>query len=272
MPHAKGKAAITMPLQATLTGTAITKLGNANSQLALSSQAVIGLSFTQPFTVTITSFPAITYRVIMINGLTMTTTVSPFDSAMIAQAGTFNPADHSIFIPRLALQITVNVSGSFSTASGPAPLNITQSGALSTDLTTGRASSDPFDSGTVFNDQGSPLQPSGKVTLVGDGHLWNDDGNPTTLAGMTSGAIELAGITSPLPSPPSHPVTTTVPDVIDDDYEQASSALTKANLKMGGGHTREPGFVVTGQNPQSGATVVVGSVVDVTMGPANLGK
>jgi hypothetical protein len=213
-----------VPLQLTLTGTATTKLGNDTTELALSSRAAIELSYTQPSTVTITNFPAITYPEIMNNGFTMTTTVAPFDPINIAEAGTFNAADGSIFVPRLTLLITIDVSGSFSTASGSFPVNMTQSGALLTDLTTGSASSDAFDSGTVFNDQGSPLQPSGQVTLVGDGHFWDDDGNVTTFAGMTGGAIVLAGTIS---YPPN---TVAVPDVVGDDVPTARRAMASANL------------------------------------------
>ena len=199
---------MTTPSQATLTVTATTKLGNATTTLAFSSQAAIELSFTQPSTVTITNFPTITYPALIINGFTITATVAPFDAAMIAEAGTFNAADGSILIPQLTLQITVN----------------TQSGALVTDLTTGLASSNTLDSGTVFNDQGSPLQASGQVTLVGDGYFWDDDGTRTIFLGMTSGAIELAGTIS---YPPN---TTAVPDVIGDDVPTARNAIASAGL------------------------------------------
>jgi hypothetical protein len=64
--------------------------------------------------------------------------------------------------------------------------------------------------------------------------------------------------------------TTVVPDVIDDNARDAARALSAAQLKSHF-NTREPGFVVTGQDPQSGTRVVVGSMVEVTMGPPNLG-
>lgn len=217
-----------MPLQLSFTGTATTKLGNDVAELALSSQATIELSYTPPSTVTIDSFPSITYPALMNNGFTLTTTISLLDPGSLGEAGTFNAVGGSIFIPKLTLQITVTITGSFSTDSGSFPLNMLGIGLLVTDLTTGSASADTFDSGTVFNDQGSPLQPSGQVTLVGDGHFWDNDGNITTFAGMTGGAIVLAGTIS---YPPN---TVAVPDVVGDDVPMAQKAMASANLVFEG--------------------------------------
>jgi hypothetical protein len=206
-----------IPPQATLTGTCTTKL----AMVLPPSQATIGLSFTQPSTVQITSFPTITSAQPS-DGFTITTTVAPFD---ISQTGTFNPADGSISFPQIILSVTVAISGSYSTATGPIPINISQSAALVTGLTTGPASSEPLAS-SAFNDHGSPLQPSGQVTLVGDGVFWDDDGDRTAILGMTDGAIALAG-TIPMPTGGNM---TTVPNVVGDDVATAERVLGSASL------------------------------------------
>jgi hypothetical protein len=57
---------------------------------------------------------------------------------------------------------------------------------------------------------------------------------------------------------------TTVPDVMYDDFAEASAALKAANLGI---HVIVGGDVVIAERPQAGATVNAGTVVDVDMGP-----
>ena len=57
---------------------------------------------------------------------------------------------------------------------------------------------------------------------------------------------------------------TTGPDVVYDDFAEPSAALNAANLKI---HVFVAGTAVTEQNPRAGATVKVGAVADLDMGP-----
>ena len=143
----------------------------------LTSPETIGLSFSQPSSVAITSFPAITPPAVSVSGLTLATTITLVSSG----TGSFNLADGSISIPDVVLHISANING----YSGL--VNMTSTATVTTTLTTGSSSS------SAFNDEGTPLQPSGNVTLVGDG------ASSAPVFGLTDFGIALAGTISPMP-------------------------------------------------------------------------
>jgi hypothetical protein len=157
--------------------TALAGTCTAKGATILTNPVTIGLSFSQPSSVTITSFPPITPSAVSVSGLTLTTTITLVSSG----TGTFNPADGSISIPDVILQVNANING-FSGL-----VNMTSTATVSTTLTTGSSSS------PAFNDEGTPLQPSGDVTLVGDGIY------SAPVFGLTDFAIALSGTVSPMP-------------------------------------------------------------------------
>jgi len=160
------------PIDTTLTGTCTVK-----SATIITSPDTIGLSFTQPSSVEITSFPAITPPPVTISGLTLTTTIT----MLSAGVGTFNSADGSISIPSVNLQVDALITG----LSGI--INIPASATVLTTLTTGSSTS------PAFSDGGMPLAPSGAVTLVGDGVY------STPIFGLSDFGIALTGIIAPHP-------------------------------------------------------------------------
>jgi hypothetical protein len=161
------------PTDAVLTGTC-----NIKSALPLSSPAAIGLRFTPPSIVEVTSFPPITFPPVNFSGFTLKATVSQVSGG----SGTFDPGDGAISIP-MVFNVSTEIDGPLGIKIGPL------SATLQTTLTTGMTSS------PAFNDRGSPLQPApgSAVVLDGDGTF------STPIFGMTDGAISLVGIVSPHP-------------------------------------------------------------------------
>jgi hypothetical protein len=160
------------PVNSELAGTC-----TAKGATILTSPETIGLSFLQPSTVTITSFPAITPPAVSVSGLTLTTTITMVSSG----TGTFNLADGSISIPDVNLKIDATINGF------DGFVNINNSATVTITLTTGPSSS------PAFNDAGTPMQASGEVTLVGDGVY------STPIFGLSDFGIALSGTIAPIP-------------------------------------------------------------------------
>jgi len=162
----------TPPTPALLTGTLTAKSGSSAGPVPED----VGLLFVPPSSVEITSFPTIANPPVAIGPATLTSTITYLGSG----TGTFDPADGSISIPGVNLHVDVKVSafGFFSTSAG-ADLTVT--------LTTGRSGS------PIFTDFGAPLQPSGAVTLVGDGTY------SAPIFGVTDAGITLSGTINPHP-------------------------------------------------------------------------
>jgi hypothetical protein len=161
------------PVSAALTSTCTIK----SATLFTTADTII-LTFTQPSSVAITSFPAITPPPVMVSGLTLTVTITMVDAGV----GSFNAADGSITIPGVNLEVNASIKG------GPFGLiNISGVATVQTTLTTGSSRS------PAFSDAGAPLAPNGAVTLVGDGVY------STPIFGMSDFGIVLAGILDPHP-------------------------------------------------------------------------
>jgi hypothetical protein len=162
------------PVAATLTGTSTVK-----SAMLLTSPDTVILTFTEPApaAVQITSFPAITPAPVMTSGLTLTVTIT----MVSAGVGSFNPADGSITIPNVNLEVRASITGFGGF------VNMHADATTQTTLTTGPSRS------PAFNDSGEPLAASGAVTLVGDGVY------SAPVFGMTDFGIVLAGIIAPHP-------------------------------------------------------------------------
>lgn len=158
------------PVYATLAAT-----GTGKSAMVLTSPATVELTVSPSSSVTITSFPPITPPKVSLGSFTLTTKLTMVSSG----TGTFNSADGSISIPDVEFQVDASISGLGLGESNTATVTIT--------LTTGSSSS------PAFKDAGTPLAPSGAVTLVGDGVY------STAIFGMTDFGIVLSGTISPLP-------------------------------------------------------------------------
>jgi hypothetical protein len=171
---------------------------NAKSALTLSSSEEIGLRFSEstsgPSSVTITSFPTITFPTSNVaTGVNIVVTMSLDPNSPIT--GTFEPATGTISIPGVILDVMATINMSYNTGLpfvGTIMISQSASATLTVTLTTGATNSG--DTPPVFTDTGSALLPSGNVTLVGDGTY------STPIFGMSDGGIALTGVIAPVPS------------------------------------------------------------------------
>jgi hypothetical protein len=184
----QNKATVTIEVGNGVTNAFLTGACTAKSALTLTSADTIGLQFSPPSAVKITTFPEIIFPTVnFAAGVTLDVTMSL--NASLPLTGAFDGATGSISIPGVTLNVNATI-----TAPLPPPLNpITESasGTLAITLTTEPTSSP--EAPPVFTDNGERLQPSGQVLLVGDGRYSNP------IFGMTDGAIALTGVISPHP-------------------------------------------------------------------------
>jgi hypothetical protein len=175
-----------------LAGTCIAK-----SALTLSSSEAIGLQFSEstsgPSSVTITSFPTVTFPASNVaTGVNIVVTMSLDPSSPVT--GTFEPVTGTISIPGVILDVMATINMSYNTGLpfvGTIMISQSANATLTVMLTTGATSSG--DTPPVFTDIGSALVSSGTVTLVGDGTY------SAPIFGMTDGGITLTGVIAPVP-------------------------------------------------------------------------
>ena len=184
----RDKAIVTVDVGEGVTNTFLTGTCTAKSALTLSAPDTVGLQFTTPATVAITSFPEIVFPTVAFTaGITLDVTMSLGTSLPVT--GTFDSTTGEISIPGVVLNVSATI-----TAPLPPPLNPiteTATGTLTVKLTTEMAASP--ETLPVFADTGERMQSAGQVRLIGDGAY------SRPIFAMTDGAIALTGTISPLP-------------------------------------------------------------------------